>query len=132
MRRLRSLVVTALAVVAVSGAVPMASATAPAAAPAAAASNNCRSGYFCIYSGYNGWTKSNVARCQWSQSSKANTADNCSFIQQGKHVLSVWNSTGHRVQYYTQTNYHSRVGSTRAATGGNLQGSYQIRSFKPQ
>ncbi|MET7802429.1 peptidase inhibitor, partial [Streptomyces decoyicus] len=28
--------------------------------------------------------------------------------------------------------YHARVGSTPAGAGGNLQGSYQIRSFKPQ
>lgn len=44
----------------------------------------------------------------------------------------MWNATGHRVQYYTQTNYNARVGSTPAGNGGNLQGNYQIRSFKPQ
>ena len=60
------------------------------------------------------------------------TADDCSFIRQGRNVRSLWNGTGHRVQYYTQTNYHARVGSTRPGAGGNLQGNYQIRSFKPQ
>ncbi|MGW3010136.1 peptidase inhibitor family I36 protein [Streptomyces sp. NPDC001219] len=92
------------------------------------AAYNCSSGYFCIYSDWNG----GGTRCQWSQASKANTADDCSFIQRGQNVRSVWNNTGHRVQYYTQTNYHARVGSTPAHAGGNLQGSYQIRSFKPQ
>ncbi|MFF8596711.1 peptidase inhibitor family I36 protein [Streptomyces sp. NPDC015220] len=126
MRHIKSLAVAAAAFAAAIGTGP-----AVTAAPAAGgnlAAYNCTSGYFCIYSDWNG----GGTRCQWSQASKANTADNCSFIQRGKNVLSVWNGTGHRVQYYTHTNYNSRVGSTAAATGGNLQGSYQIRSFKPQ
>ncbi|MEW1719572.1 peptidase inhibitor family I36 protein [Streptomyces sp. NPDC093109] len=98
---------------------------APAAAPAA---YNCTSGYFCIYSDWNG----GGTRCQWSSRQRANTADDCSFIQRGQNVKSVWNGTDHRVQYYTQTNYNSRVGSTTSVNGGNLQGNYQIRSFKPQ
>jgi len=135
MRRFQSSV---LAVVAFAAAVV----TGPAAAAAPTASGapgvtgaagnraayNCTHGYFCIYSDWNG----GGTRCQWSQSSKANTADDCSFIQRGQNVRSVWNRTGHRVQYYTQTNYNSRVGSTPADAGGNLQGSYQIRSFRPQ
>ncbi|MEU8963781.1 peptidase inhibitor family I36 protein [Streptomyces sp. NPDC048491] len=126
MRRIHSFAVASVAVVAALGVIP--TATAAPAAPARAAAYNCTSGYFCIYSGWNG----SGTRCQWSQSKLANTADNCSFIQQGKKVLSVWNKTGHRVQYYTQTNYNARVGSTESGKGGNLQGSYQIRSFKPQ
>ncbi|WP_030985665.1 peptidase inhibitor family I36 protein [Streptomyces sp. NRRL S-1813] len=126
MRRIRSFAVAAAALAAALGTVPAASATPPQSARAAAFS--CTSGYFCIYSDWNG----GGTRCQWSQSSKANTADDCSFIQRGQNVRSVWNSTRHRVQYYTQTNYHARVGSTPAGAGGNLQGSYQIRSFKPQ
>ncbi|KRV48163.1 peptidase inhibitor [Wenjunlia vitaminophila] len=98
------------------------------AAPSDAQAFNCTAGHFCIYSDWNG----GGARCQWSQDKKANTADDCSFIQRGQNVRSVWNGTGHRKQYYKSTNYHDRVGSTRAGTGGNLQGSYQIRSFKPQ
>jgi hypothetical protein len=81
-----------------------------------------------MYSDWNG----GGTRCQWPNERKANTADNCSFIQNGHNVRSVWNATGHRVQYYTGTNYNSRVGSTHAGQGGNLQGNYQIRSFKPQ
>ncbi|MGW7575656.1 peptidase inhibitor family I36 protein [Streptomyces sp. NPDC054765] len=126
MRRIRSFAVAAAALAAALGTVPTASATPTASARPAAF--HCTAGYFCIYSDWNG----GGTRCQWSQSSKANTADDCSFIQRGQNVRSVWNSTGHRVQYYTQTNYHARVGSTPAGAGGNLQGSYQIRSFKPQ
>ncbi|MFD8824973.1 peptidase inhibitor family I36 protein [Streptomyces sp. NPDC059605] len=94
----------------------------------ARASFSCSPGYFCIYSDWNG----GGTRCQWSDKQRANTADDCSFIQRGQNVRSVWNATGHRVQYYTRTNYNSRVGSTPAGSGGNLQGNYQIRSFKPQ
>ncbi|MFG3281462.1 peptidase inhibitor family I36 protein [Streptomyces sp. NPDC048111] len=126
MRRFRSFAVAAVALAAALGVVP--TATAAPEAPARAAAYNCSPGYFCIY---NGWNGSGV-RCQWSQSKLANTADNCSFIQRGQNVRSVWNRTGHRVQYYTQTNYHARVGSTPSGKGGNLQGNYQIRSFKPQ
>ncbi|PBC86975.1 Peptidase inhibitor family I36 [Streptomyces sp. 2224.1] len=126
MRRLRSFVVAAAALTAALGTVPTATATPTASARPAAFP--CTSGYFCIYSDWNG----GGTRCQWSQSSKANTADDCSFIQRGQNVRSVWNNTRHRVQYYTQTNYHARVGSTPSGAGGNLQGNYQIRSFKPQ
>ncbi|MEV7379745.1 peptidase inhibitor family I36 protein [Streptomyces lydicus] len=126
MRRFPSYAIAAAALVTALGVTPTASA-APA-APARAAAYRCSSGYFCIYSDWNG----GGTRCQWSQSSKANTADDCSFIQRGQNVRSVWNNTGHRVQYYTQTNYHARVGSTPSGAGGNLQGSYQIRSFRPQ
>ncbi|MFH9656837.1 peptidase inhibitor family I36 protein [Streptomyces sp. NPDC017248] len=94
----------------------------------AAATYRCDPGNFCIYSSWDG----GGTRCQWTSEKIANTADQCSFIRNGKNVLSLWNGTGHRVQYYTQTNYHSRVGSTPAGHGGNLQGSYQIRSFKKQ
>ncbi|MGX1854406.1 peptidase inhibitor family I36 protein [Streptomyces sp. NPDC055299] len=126
MRRIHSFAVAAAALVAAFGAVPTADASPTSSSSVAA--YNCSPGYFCIYSDWNG----GGTRCQWSQSKKANTADDCSFIQRGQNVRSVWNRTGHRVQYYTQTNYHGRVGSTPANAGGNLQGSYQIRSFQPQ
>ncbi|MFF8314669.1 peptidase inhibitor family I36 protein [Streptomyces lydicus] len=126
MRRFPSYAIAAAALVTALGVTPTASAAPE--APARAAAYRCSPGYFCIYSDWNG----GGTRCQWSQSSKANTADDCSFIQRGQNVRSVWNNTRHRVQYYTQTNYHTRVGSTPSGAGGNLQGSYQIRSFKPQ
>ncbi|GAA0930242.1 peptidase inhibitor family I36 protein [Streptomyces thermoalcalitolerans] len=121
LRGVRSFAVSFVALAASLGVVPAADA-------APAVDYNCTSGYFCIYSDWNG----RGTRCQWKQASKANTADDCSFIQKGQNVRSVWNGTGHRVQYYTQTNYKNRVGSTPAGAGGNLQGNYQIRSFKPQ
>ncbi|ARZ72118.1 peptidase inhibitor family I36 protein [Streptomyces sp. HU2014] len=124
MRRIRSFAVAAVALAATLGVVP--TATAAPAAPARQAAFTCAPGHFCIYSDWNG----GGTRCQWSQESKANTADDCSFIQRGQNVRSVWNGTRHRVQYYTQTNHNKRVGSTPAISGGNLQGSYQIRSFK--
>ncbi|MET8557242.1 peptidase inhibitor family I36 protein [Streptomyces sp. NPDC004959] len=125
MGRMPSFAVSAVALsVAALGAVP-AAAAAPRQSPAA---YSCNAGYFCIYTGWNG----TGTRCQWSQSKLANTADNCSFIQRGTPVRSLYNRTGHRVQYYTQTNYKHRVGSTPKNGKGNLQGNYQIRSFKPQ
>ncbi|GGZ45278.1 peptidase inhibitor family I36 protein [Streptomyces subrutilus] len=124
MLRLRSFGLASFAAAVALGIAPMASA---AAAPPARA-YSCAQGHFCIYSDWNG----GGTRCQWSQQSKANTADDCSFIQRGQNVRSVRNNTGHRVQYYTQTNFHSRVGSTPSGGEGNLQGNYQIRSFKKQ
>lgn len=126
MPRIRSFALVSAALAAAFASVPTATATP--AAPVGPAAYNCTAGYFCIYSDWDG----GGTRCQWSQASKANTADDCSFIRNGRNVRSVWNGTGRRKQYYTQTNYHSRVGSTPAGAGGNLQGSYQIRSFKPQ
>ncbi|MEU2729198.1 peptidase inhibitor family I36 protein [Streptomyces griseoviridis] len=132
MRRVTSLVITSLALVAALGTAPAVSA-APASAPApaaraAAAVFRCDPGHFCIYSGWGGAG----SRCQWTSARVANTADGCAFIRRGKKVLSLWNGTGHRIQYYKQTNFQARVGSTAAGHGGNLQGSYQIRSFKKQ
>lgn len=130
MRCATSLAIASLAFAAAAfGAAPAASATGIApGAGADAAAFRCDPGKFCIYSGWDG----GGTRCQWGSEKVANTADLCSFIRNGKKVLSVWNGTGHRVQYYTQTNYNARVGSTTAGHGGNLQGSYQIRSFKKQ
>ncbi|MFF3951795.1 peptidase inhibitor family I36 protein [Streptomyces sp. NPDC001890] len=134
MNRFSALAVTSLALALglatgpAAGAAPENAATGSAVSGSARASFSCSPGYFCIYSDWNG----GGTRCQWSDERRANTADDCSFIQRGQNVRSVWNATGHRVQYYTQTNYNSRVGSTPAGSGGNLQGNYQIRSFKPQ
>jgi Peptidase inhibitor family I36 len=118
-----------LALASVAAAITLGIAPTPSAAVARSAqAYSCAPGYFCIYSDWNG----GGTRCQWSQQSKTNTADDCSFIQRGQNVRSVRNNTDHRVQYYTQTNYHSRVGSTPSGGQGNLQGNYQIRSFKKQ
>ncbi|MFH8803898.1 peptidase inhibitor family I36 protein [Streptomyces sp. NPDC017936] len=130
MRHVTSLAVASVALAAALGtATPATSApAAPATGGAAAAAFRCDPGHFCIYSDWDG----GGTRCQWTSEKVANTADLCSFIRNGKNVRSVWNGTGHRVQYYTQTNFNARVGSTAAGHGGNLQGTYQIRSFKKQ
>lgn len=134
MRSIRLFAIASVALAAALGTAPTvaASPSAPASTStsshAKAAAFHCRPGAFCIYSNYNG----RGVRCQWTQPRKANTADDCSFIRRGHKARSLWNGTGHRVQYYTHTNYHHRVGSTHSGRGGNLQGSYQIRSFRPQ
>ncbi|MFR0357626.1 peptidase inhibitor family I36 protein [Streptomyces sediminimaris] len=110
------------------GGITAAPATALTAAPAQASSYSCSSGYFCIYNGWNG----SGHRCQWKQRSVSNTANDCSWIRKGWKVRSVYNRTGHRVQYYTRDNYHNRVGSTASGHRGSLEGTYQIRSFRPQ
>ncbi|WP_030753057.1 peptidase inhibitor family I36 protein [Streptomyces sp. NRRL S-31] len=131
MNRVTPLAIASVALAAALGtAAPAATASAPATpkTSAAAAVFRCDPGHFCIYSDWDG----GGTRCQWTSEKVANTADLCSFIRNGKNVRSLWNGTGHRVQYYKQTNFNARVGSTAAGHGGNLQGSYQIRSFKKQ
>ncbi|MFD7639346.1 peptidase inhibitor family I36 protein [Kitasatospora sp. NPDC059795] len=93
--------------------------------------DHCRTGYFCIYSDWGGGG-TQCSWASWQYPRVANTADMCSFIRNGHPVRSVANRTDHRVQYYTGTNYNHRVGSTTSGGAGNLQGSYQIRSFRPQ
>lgn len=97
----------------------------PSATAQAAGYNNCGAGWFCMYSDWEG----GGTRCRY-HSNVSNTADACSFIRQGKKVLSVWNGSGKKATYYKQTNYNDRVGSTNPGHGGNLMGSYQIRSIK--
>ncbi|MEI5101732.1 peptidase inhibitor family I36 protein [Streptomyces sp. PmtG] len=127
MRTTRSLFVASLALTAALGTVPLAAASS-APAPKAPLAYDCPAGYFCIYSGWNGTGE----RCMWASNQRANTADDCGFIQRWANVLSVANKTVHKKQYYKATNYRDRVGSTTAGGEGNLQGNYQIRSFKPQ
>jgi hypothetical protein len=100
---------------------------APASARPATASGyeDCKNGYFCMYSGWNG----TGTRCQYSGNVN-NTADLCSFIRNGSNVLSVYNRNSRKATYYTQTNYQARVGSTNSGGRGSLQGNYQIRSIK--
>lgn len=100
---------------------------APAATAAPQAAYACQAGHFCIYKDWNGAG----TPCQWSASKIHNTADDCSWIRKGSVVRSLYNRTGHRVQYYTQDNYNKRVGSTPSGGRGSLAGTYQIRSFKP-
>ncbi|MFJ6657568.1 peptidase inhibitor family I36 protein [Streptomyces sp. NPDC091377] len=100
-------------------------ATAATDAPSVAAYSNCVHGKYCIYSGWDGGGSS----CQWVPD-QPNTATGCPFIQRGAVVKSVWNATGKKVKIYKNTNYENKIGSTKAGTGGNLEGNYAIRSFK--
>jgi Peptidase inhibitor family I36 len=88
----------------------------------------CAAAHFCMYSGFNG----TGTQCQWQQPSVRNTANACSFVRAGAKTKSVFNRTNHRVQYYKQTNFQNRVGSTAAGARGSLQGTYTIWSFQPQ
>ena len=93
--------------------------------------DNCWSGYFCLYSDWNG----GGTVCRWpggDDDSVKNTQDDCSFIRNKQNVRSVQNNTSHRKQYYTGTNFNDRVGSTGSFEGGNLSGDYRILSFEPQ
>ncbi|EFG04866.1 Putative peptidase inhibitor (plasmid) [Streptomyces clavuligerus] len=119
---------TTLVMASVTGlaAIGLAAPSAVAAAPAPMAPN-CDTGYFCLFSGAN-YTGE---RCIWATASIPDTIG-CSFIRAQRNVLSVANSTGHRKQYYTGRSYEGRIGSTPAGGHGNLAGTYQIRSFRPQ
>lgn len=117
---------TATAAPAPTAAPAASNAPSAAAAPSTAAGwKGCVHGKYCIYSGYDGTGDT----CQWAPD-KANTADGCPFIQRGAVVKSVWNGTEKTVTIYKNTNFKDRIGSTKGRTGGNLQGNYQIRSFK--
>lgn len=124
-RTSRTIALAALTFVAAMGVTPSAGAHGVPSRPAGPNSFQCGAGYFCVYSGWDG----GGSRCQY-RSDTANTADNCAFIRAGKNVLSVWNGNHDKATYYKQTNYRGRVGSTPSGRGGNLMGSYQIRSIK--
>lgn len=97
-------------------------------AEAAPAAYGCTAGYFCIFNGSNGTGD----QCQWAEQDNPNTHSDCSWLQLGWLVRSVYNRHNYQVQYYLEPNYNSRVGSTVAGGKGNLTGTYQIDSFKPQ
>ncbi|MDQ0932104.1 peptidase inhibitor family I36 protein [Streptomyces turgidiscabies] len=127
-RRLKPL----FAVLAVSAAAATALAvpTSASAAPATAAAVDCASGDVCFWTGANFTGR----KCSW------NAADpdwlggdtRCSWAAT-TNVKSVWNagtssSTG--VAYYLDADYNDRVGCTRQQHGGNLAGTYKVRSHK--
>ncbi|HEU5470696.1 MAG TPA: peptidase inhibitor family I36 protein [Actinophytocola sp.] len=92
----------------------------------------CSEFHICFWTGRNG----TGSRCIWDIADPDWTSGGvvCSWAKT-KNVASVMNlgtssdgSTG--VAYYTQTNYNSRIGCTRNQHGGNLAGTYQLRSHK--
>lgn len=121
-----------LAVLAVSAAAATALAvpTSASAAQAAPTAVDCASGHICFWTGANftgqkcAW---NVADPDWQGG-----AVRCSWAGT-TNVKSVWNagtssSTG--VAYYRGANYDDRIGCTRQQHGGNLAGTYKVRSHK--
>ncbi|MFF8286797.1 peptidase inhibitor family I36 protein [Streptomyces albus] len=119
MRKLRG-------VLAVAGAGLMLGAMAPVAAASGqqAAAYRCSPGYFCLYTGEGG----SGLRCQFSERTE-DTARECSWAA-STNVKSVYNnSEAGTVTFYRSVNFGDRVGSTRALSGGNLTGTYKIRSL---
>jgi hypothetical protein len=121
-----------LAVLAVSAAAAatLAVPTSASAAPAAPAAVDCATGHICFWTGANftgskcAWDvadpdwQGGAVRCSWSATT---------------NVKSVWNAgTGSYsgVAYYTGANYTSRIGCTRQQHGGNLAGTYKVRSHQ--
>ncbi|MCH0564138.1 MULTISPECIES: peptidase inhibitor family I36 protein [unclassified Streptomyces] len=120
------------AVLAVSAAAATALAvpTSASAAPDTATSVDCASGDVCFWTGFNFTGK----RCAWSVADPdwQNGAIRCSWAAT-ENVKSVWNAgTGNYsgVAYYTGANYSNRIGCTRQQQGGNLAGTYKVRSHK--
>ncbi|MEU4462457.1 peptidase inhibitor family I36 protein [Streptomyces sp. NPDC024017] len=100
------------------------------AAPAAPAAVDCASGHICFWTGAN-FTGS---KCAWDVADPdwQSGAVRCSWAAT-TNVKSVWNagtssSTG--VAYYRGANYSDRVGCTRQQHGGNLAGTYKVRSHR--
>jgi hypothetical protein len=92
----------------------------------------CNTYHICFWTGTNG----TGSRCMWDIADPdwAGGAVVCSWAL-SRNVASVMNrgtssdgSTG--VAYYTQANYGSRIGCTRNQHGGNLAGTYKLRSHK--
>ncbi|MFF4484537.1 peptidase inhibitor family I36 protein [Streptomyces sp. NPDC001520] len=90
----------------------------------AAAAYSCSAGYFCMYTGKDG----GGLPCQFRDRTK-DTAVACSWAA-STNVKSVFNnSTFGNVTFYKTVNFNNRVGSTAPLSGGNLTGTYQIRSL---
>ncbi|MFL6140883.1 MAG: peptidase inhibitor family I36 protein [Labedaea sp.] len=92
----------------------------------------CSELHICFWTGRNG----TGSRCTWDIADPDWTSGGivCSWAKT-KNVASVMNlgtssdgSTG--VAYYTSTDYNNRIGCTRNQHGGNLAGTYQLRSHK--
>ncbi|WP_234325728.1 peptidase inhibitor family I36 protein [Streptomyces sp. NRRL S-146] len=91
---------------------------------------DCASGHICFWTGAN-FTGS---KCAWDVADPdwQSGAVRCSWAAT-TNVKSVWNagtssSTG--VAYYRGANYSDRVGCTRQQHGGNLAGTYKVRSHR--
>ncbi len=121
MRKLRGVLAIAGAAGLVLGAVaPVAAAS----GQRAATGFSCSADYFCMYTGKDG----TGSRCQFRDRTE-DTAVECSWAA-STNVKSVFNnSTFGNVTFYKTVRFNNRVGSTAPLSGGNLTGTYQIRSL---
>ncbi|MFF0203387.1 peptidase inhibitor family I36 protein [Streptomyces sp. NPDC005017] len=120
-------VLTVSAAAATALALPTSSASA---APVKPAAVDCPSGHVCFWTGAN-FTGS---KCQWNEADPDWQGGNvrCSWAAT-TNVKSVWNagtSSATGVAYYLGANYSNRIGCTRQQHGGNLAGTYKVRSHK--
>ncbi|MDT0446347.1 peptidase inhibitor family I36 protein [Streptomyces johnsoniae] len=91
----------------------------------------CTSGWVCFWSGHN----FSGSKCQWDVADRdwLGGAARCSWSK-GTAVKSVFNAgvsgglTG--VAYYTGVDYTNRIGCTPQGLGGNLAGTYTVRSHR--
>lgn len=92
-----------------------------------ATSADCGVGNICFYSGPDltgsickwslddpDWGGGNIT-CRWAAS---------------QNVCSVWNRSRGNVEYFTATNFTSRIGSTNPSIAGNLTCTYKLRSHR--
>lgn len=103
---------------------------APTKADVARAAVDCGSGNVCFWTGFNftgsrcAWSvadpdwQSGTIRCSWSATTNV------------KSVFNAGTSSATGVAYYTGANYSNRIGCTRQQHGGNLAGTYKVRSHR--
>ncbi len=116
MGKVRS-VLTAISLAAALGALGVPNAS------AATGYDRCVGGNFCFFSGYNG--AGSICQSRYDES---DTVAKCGAWVGNYNAKSAYNNSGRGpVNIYAGTNYTQRKGSV--ANQGNLQGSYQIRSF---
>ncbi|WP_240797777.1 peptidase inhibitor family I36 protein [Streptomyces sp. F001] len=96
----------------------------------ARAAVSCPSGYVCF------WTGSNFtgSKCQWDVADPdwQGGSIRCSWsaTHNVKSVFNAGTSSATGVAYYSGANYVNRKGCTRQQHGGNLAGTYKLRSHR--
>lgn len=90
----------------------------------------CPSGYVCFWTGAN-FTGS---KCQWDVADPdwQGGSIRCSWsaTHNVKSVFNAGTSSATGVAYYSGANYQNRKGCTRQQHGGNLAGTYKLRSHR--
>lgn len=90
----------------------------------------CESEHVCFWNGFNG----TGGRCMWDVADPDWTSGNivCSWATTSnvRSVMNLGLSSATGVAYYTSTGYSNRIGCTKQQHGGNLAGTYQLRSHQ--